>query len=50
MPLPLPLAPELTVNQVALLVAVHWQPVGAETATDPAYPLLARVIAPTLIV
>ena len=34
-PLPLPVAPALTVIQVALLVAVHAQPVLAVTATLP---------------
>jgi hypothetical protein len=34
-PLPVPLAPDLTVNQVALLDAVHWQPLAVATETDP---------------
>jgi hypothetical protein len=35
LPAPLPLAPELTVSHVALLVAVHVHPVRPVTATDP---------------
>ena len=34
-PLPLPLAPDVTVIQFALLLAVHAQPVPADTATVP---------------
>jgi hypothetical protein len=36
--LPLPLAPAVTVIQLALLVAVHVQPVGAVTVTLPVVP------------
>ena len=39
-PLPLPLAPLVTVSQdVLLLTPVHEQPVGAVTAVDPVPPL-----------
>ena len=34
-PLPLPVAPELTTNQPALLAAVHAQPADADTTTVP---------------
>ena len=34
LPFPEPLAPLVTVNQPALLVAVHVQPVGAVTFTE----------------
>jgi hypothetical protein len=34
-PLPVPLAPEVTVIQSALLLAVHAQPLAVETATVP---------------
>ena len=34
-PLPVPLAPEVTVSQLALLAAVQAQPVGAVTDTEP---------------
>ena len=37
-PLPDPLAPLVTVNQLALLVAVHVHPVGAVTFTEPLPP------------
>jgi hypothetical protein len=38
-PLPLPVAPAVTVNQpVSLLAAVHVQPVGDETDVDPVPP------------
>jgi hypothetical protein len=37
-PLPLPLAPLVTVSQPALLVAVHPQPASAVTAVDPVPP------------
>jgi hypothetical protein len=37
-PLPLPVAPALMVSQLALLVAVHPQPLGALTATVPLPP------------
>jgi hypothetical protein len=33
-PLPLPIAPDAIVSQEALLVAVHVQPLAAETLTD----------------
>jgi hypothetical protein len=42
-PLPLPLAPEATLNHVALLAAVHAQPAPAVTLTLPVPP--AAVIA-----
>ena len=35
MPLPLPLAPEVTVSQLSLLAAVQAHPVGEETETLP---------------
>jgi len=34
-PLPWPLAPDVTVIQLALVLAVHTQPVPADTATVP---------------
>jgi hypothetical protein len=37
-PGPLPVAPDVTVNQGALLVAVHAQPPVAVTATEPVPP------------
>jgi hypothetical protein len=37
-PEPLPLAPDVTVSQAALLVAVHAHPVGAVTVTEPEPP------------
>ena len=37
-PVPLPLAPEVTVSHAALLVAVQPHPVGAVTVTEPAPP------------
>jgi hypothetical protein len=42
-PLPLPLAPDVTLNHVSLLAAVHGQPVPAVTLTVPVPP--AAVIA-----
>ena len=42
-PLPLPLAPAVTVIHAALLVAVHAQPVAAMTLTDPDPPLAVKV-------
>jgi hypothetical protein len=36
-PLPEPM-PDVMVNQLALLVEVHWQPTGAVTATFPVPP------------
>ena len=38
-PLPLPVAPIVTVSQEALLMPVHEQPVGAVTVVDPVPPL-----------
>jgi hypothetical protein len=38
-PLPLPDAPDVTVNQLSLLAAVHAQPVAAVTATVPVPPV-----------
>jgi hypothetical protein len=40
-PLPVPAAPALIVIQETLLVAVHAQPVPAETAADPVKPVAA---------
>jgi hypothetical protein len=40
-PLPVPLAPAVTVSHVALLAAVHAQPVPAVTLTEPVPPPLA---------
>ena len=37
-PAPFPTAPDVTVNQAALLVAVHAHPVGAVTVTEPEPP------------
>ena len=37
-PVPLPLAPDVTVSHAALLLAVHAQPLGAVTVTEPAPP------------
>lgn len=34
-PFPLPLAPEVTLSQEALLDAVHWQPADVFTETVP---------------
>jgi len=42
-PLPLPLAPEVTVIQAALLAAVHAQPVAVVTLTEPEPPLAVKV-------
>ena len=42
-PLPLPLAPEVTVIQAALLVAVQAQPVAVVTLTKPDPPLAAML-------
>jgi hypothetical protein len=41
LPLPLPLAPLVTVSHDVLLVAVHVQPVCAVTAVEPVPPLAA---------
>jgi hypothetical protein len=38
-PLPLPVVPAVTVSHVALLVAVHPQPLPAVTLTEPAPPV-----------
>ena len=38
MPLPLPLAPEVTLIHDALVAAVHAHPAGAVTPTDPGPP------------
>jgi hypothetical protein len=40
-PLPVPLAPPVIVSHVALLAAVHAQPVPAVTLTEPPPPVLA---------
>jgi hypothetical protein len=40
-PFPLPLLPLVIVTQESLLVAVHAQPAGAVTATDPESPVPA---------
>jgi hypothetical protein len=37
-PFPLPLAPDVTVIHTALLTALHRQPAGVDTATEPASP------------
>jgi hypothetical protein len=42
-PLPLPLAAPLTVNQLAELVAVHAQPLAAVTVAEPVDAVLASV-------
>ena len=42
-PLPLPLAPPVTVNQLVLLVAVHGHPIGATTEVVDAPPAAATV-------
>ena len=44
-PLPLPVAPDEIVMNVALLVAVHAHPVGAVTGTDPVPPAAPNVVA-----
>lgn len=41
LPLPEPLAPDVTANQLVPLVAVHAQPAGAVTPTVPAPPVPA---------
>ena len=41
-PAPLPLAPEVTVIQASLLVAVQAQPVWAVTVTEPPPPLAVK--------
>ena len=46
LPFPLPEAPEVTVIQDALLVAVHAQPVIAATATEPVAAAAGTVVAP----
>jgi hypothetical protein len=43
LPSPVPLAPEVTVTQVSLLVAVQEQPVSVVTATLLVPPLEAKV-------
>jgi hypothetical protein len=43
-PLPVPLAPDLTVSQEALLDAVHWQALAVVTDTEPAKPCGVAVI------
>jgi hypothetical protein len=43
--LPLPLAPEVIVSQLALLVAAQVQPVGAAMVTDPDPPAVVIVCA-----
>ena len=50
MPLPLPLAPDVMVNQEALLVAVHAQPAVVVTVAvlDPAAATGFRVVGATL--
>jgi hypothetical protein len=40
-PLPVPLAPPVTVSHAALLVAVHAQPAPAVTPTEPVAPAAA---------
>ena len=42
MPVPLPLAPDVTVSQLALLDAVQAQPAGAVTVTVPVPPAAAN--------
>jgi len=39
-PLPLPLAPPVTVMNASLLTALHWQPAAPDTATVPGPPAL----------
>ena len=43
LPLPLPLAPLVTVNHDVLLTPVHAHPVGAVTAVDPVPPCGAPI-------
>ncbi len=38
MPFPVPLAPDVIVSQLALLLAPHAHPAGAVTVTDPVPP------------
>jgi hypothetical protein len=45
-PLPDPVAPEVTVSHEALVLAVHWQPGDAATRTDPTNPCLDEDIGP----
>ena len=49
MPLPLPLAPLVTVIHDAVLAAVHAQPVGLVTATLAAWPRPRRSSSPGLM-
>ena len=44
MPLPEPLAPPVMLNQLALSVAVHAQPLGPLTVTLPVPPALVRAM------
>ena len=48
-PLPLPLAPLVTVSHDAVLAAVHAQPAGLVTVTLSASPAATAVAAPGLI-
>ena len=48
-PLPLPLAPLVTVSHDAVLAAVHAQPVGLVTATLAAWPAATALVDPGLI-
>ena len=48
-PLPLPLAPLVTVSQDAVLAAVHAQPVGLVTDTLAAWPAATALVDPGLI-
>jgi hypothetical protein len=45
-PLPVPLAPEVTVIQAALVVAVHAQLAGAVTSTEPVAPMSVTDVLP----
>ena len=48
-PLPLPLAPLVTVSHDAVLAAVHAQPVGLVTDTLAAWPAATALVDPGLI-